>query len=269
MTVLLDGQGADEIFGGYHGRTGGRCAPLGRSRSLRGLAADRSRARGDVVAIARLGPARRASPRAPPAPRRRRTRRRTWSDAAARVIPPAAHGRWTAGRWRASCCAELFTRACRNSSATRTATRWRTAARCACRSSTAGVAELALSLPAGFVYRDGVTKAVLRDAVRGLVPAAGARAPGQGRLRDAAGALALRARRVAADRRGAARPRRAGARPLRRRARSRPTLRRRALARPARDLARPECRAVAAPARRLEGRGAGRYRPEALGGSPG
>ena len=32
------------------------------------------------------------------------------------------------------------------------------------------VAEFALSLPAGFVYRNGVTKAVLRDAVRGIVP---------------------------------------------------------------------------------------------------
>src|SRR5205823_12600419 len=33
------------------------------------------------------------------------------------------------------------------------------------------VAEFALSLPAEFLYRDGVTKRVLRDAVRGLVPA--------------------------------------------------------------------------------------------------
>jgi len=32
--------------------------------------------------------------------------------------------------------------------------------------------EFGLSIPAAFVYRDGVTKAVLRDAVRGLVPAA-------------------------------------------------------------------------------------------------
>jgi asparagine synthase (glutamine-hydrolysing) len=33
------------------------------------------------------------------------------------------------------------------------------------------VAEFALSLPAEFLYRDGVTKAVLREAVRGIVPA--------------------------------------------------------------------------------------------------
>jgi asparagine synthase (glutamine-hydrolysing) len=32
------------------------------------------------------------------------------------------------------------------------------------------VAEYALSLPAGFLYRDGVTKAVLREAVAGVVP---------------------------------------------------------------------------------------------------
>jgi asparagine synthase (glutamine-hydrolysing) len=32
------------------------------------------------------------------------------------------------------------------------------------------LAEFALSLPAGFLYRGGVTKAILRDAVRGLVP---------------------------------------------------------------------------------------------------
>src|SRR5439155_23895306 len=32
------------------------------------------------------------------------------------------------------------------------------------------VAEFALSLPANFLYRDGVTKAVLREAVSGLVP---------------------------------------------------------------------------------------------------
>ena len=36
------------------------------------------------------------------------------------------------------------------------------------------VAEYGFSLPAAFVYRKGVTKAVLRDAVRGIVPAAGA-----------------------------------------------------------------------------------------------
>ena len=33
------------------------------------------------------------------------------------------------------------------------------------------IAEFALSLPAEFLYRDGITKRVLRDAVRGLVPA--------------------------------------------------------------------------------------------------
>jgi asparagine synthase (glutamine-hydrolysing) len=32
------------------------------------------------------------------------------------------------------------------------------------------VAEFALSLPADFLYRDGVTKSVLRDALTGLVP---------------------------------------------------------------------------------------------------
>jgi asparagine synthase (glutamine-hydrolysing) len=33
------------------------------------------------------------------------------------------------------------------------------------------VAEFALSLPAEFLYRGGVTKAILREAVKGLVPA--------------------------------------------------------------------------------------------------
>jgi asparagine synthase (glutamine-hydrolysing) len=33
------------------------------------------------------------------------------------------------------------------------------------------IAEFALSLPASFVYRNGVTKAVLREAVRNVVPA--------------------------------------------------------------------------------------------------
>src|SRR4029077_3784141 len=32
------------------------------------------------------------------------------------------------------------------------------------------VAEFALSLPAEFLYRDGLTKSVLRNAVRGIVP---------------------------------------------------------------------------------------------------
>jgi asparagine synthase (glutamine-hydrolysing) len=32
------------------------------------------------------------------------------------------------------------------------------------------LAEFALALPVGFLFRDGVTKAILRDAVRGVVP---------------------------------------------------------------------------------------------------
>ena len=114
------------------------------------------------------------------------------------------------------------------------------------------VAELAFSLPAGFLYRDGASKAVLRAAVRGAVPErilarrdkVGFEPPQARWLAEPA--FRERIAEVLLDRRGA-RPR-----PVRRRGdrRGRP---RRPVARQRRDLAGAQRRAVAArdgPARR-------------------
>ena len=97
-------------------------------------------------------------------------RSQTCSGVAVRARPVDAASTDSAGRWHASCCARACTRACpqllryadRNSMAHSREVRLPFLGR--------AVAEFGLSLPAEFLYRDGVTKAVLRDAVRGLVP---------------------------------------------------------------------------------------------------
>ena len=90
VTVLLDGQGADELLGGYPGANGWALRSAGPLAVMRGLVSTRDR--GDIFRA--IG-----SERTPSvvARRHRRTQvtpyaARGVSDAAARVIPPQAHG---------------------------------------------------------------------------------------------------------------------------------------------------------------------------------
>ena len=128
VTVLLDGQGADEIFGGYPGSNGWALRSMGPFAMLRGLVSRRDRA--DVVKA--FGSER--------LPRRvARSHRRTQvtpyatrevADEAARATPPSrADAGGLRGRSHASSCGRASTRVCPSSFAMPIATRWPTAAR--------------------------------------------------------------------------------------------------------------------------------------------
>src|SRR5215211_1145986 len=170
VVVLLDGQGGDELFAGYDATTGFALRSLGAREAARELQRSPSRARdiGLSLAIDYL-----------PTPLRRAWRQRVTTPYAdrsvvetARVLDPLDGAVWRGERGALR--RQLLIQAFESSLpqllryADRSSMAWSREVRLPYLDRR--IANFALSLPAEFVYRDGVTKRILRDVGRGLVP---------------------------------------------------------------------------------------------------
>lgn len=169
VTVLLDGQGADELFGGYESALGWALRAQGVKATVGGLRSGRERAN---LALAVGGGRFRAPMRLVSAVRRRRTTpyasgevRETVARLPRFLMPPNGWNPLARELLRQTfhtSLPALLRYADRNSMTHSREVRLPFLDR--------RVAEFALSLPADFLYREGTTKAVLREAVRGIVP---------------------------------------------------------------------------------------------------
>src|SRR5262245_32676637 len=168
VTVLLDGQGGDELFAGYPTAVGFALRSVPRLQALRELAGRPGRV-GSVAQSFAMDFL--------PDPARRLYRRRSATAYAAPELVAA-----TAPKERPLLRLGNGSPLGRELLAETFDTSLPSLLRYADRSSMAHsrevrlpfldrrIAELALSLPASFLYRDGTTKRILRDAGRGLVP---------------------------------------------------------------------------------------------------